>query len=736
MFAVTGALLERSTAYQRLANAIQPVPPTRNDGAAAPCFETATEAEGSDPFGVREPHRLQLRLIGALWSYGALIISGLYRGKERLTPNEVIWLNAKRVGEALRFMRRRMDREIDYAKVETLCDQVTDHVLDKVGFRKLSPDFVPIRNKACEGNSELIPTAAAVLALDALNRKHAAWLPDTGEDNQKIDQLNDFLKRGKADLQPYCLIIWASAYLQCHWTVLRNCDRPISLPASAPEDSPDDVRWWRAATRLHIIADEAGKGIGFSLKRSEAGQTPREETQSKPLTRLQAGSDCRTILEHYQAAFDEVLLKKLGTNERGLRFGRTLTRCFEDELGSVLPKARTPGPGCTLRSMSHNFALLPPKGRVRARWARQSQPDHKTVYNILIVPYPYQIKSRYVRPASSDEHCDDWDFFEIAPEWIYDRDGEQPKDDPSFLQDCQERFWLFLKGLLDDQAEDTVHAVVLPEAALDWETFDVVQAKIAAFYPAVTMLVCGLTSAMRPGDEKPTPGNYVATYMRSGAMSERGADGTIANSPWRILHFRSKHHRWRIDVGQLRTYALSHRLSPEKLWWERIDLPPREMFFAEFTSGSIVTTLICEDLARIEPCQVALRSVGPNLVLVLLMDNAQIFKRWPYQYAGVLADDPGSSVLTLTSFGLIKRSNLSENRTSREIALWREPHGGGAIEINLPTGYHAQLISIRRDYCFERTLDGRGDNHDSAAVWKFAGLIPIRSNAEPPGGGP
>jgi hypothetical protein len=101
-----------------------------------------------------------------------------------------------------------------------------------------------------------------------------------------------------------------------------------------------------------------------------------------------------------------------------------------------------------------------------------------------------------------------------------------------------------------------------------------------------------------------------------------------------------------------------------------------------------------------------------------------------------LIDDPGSSILTLTSFGLIKRSNLSEDRSSREIAIWREPHSGKTREIKLPVGYDAQLVSIRREYSLERTLDGRGDNNDSAIVWRLAGLIPIRTPRRPPGGKP
>ena len=70
-----------------------------------------------------------------------------------------------------------------------------------------------------------------------------------------------------------------------------------------------------------------------------------------------------------------------------------------------------------------------------------------------------------------------------------------------------------------------------------------------------------------------------------------------------------------------------------------------------FRRKSIFSALICEDLARSEPCHSAVRSVGPNLVFVLLMDGPQIASRWSARYATSLADDPGSAVLTLTSRG-------------------------------------------------------------------------------------
>ena len=49
------------------------------------------------------------------------------------------------------------------------------------------------------------------------------------------------------------------------------------------------------------------------------------------------------------------------------------------------------------------------------------------------------------------------------------------------------------------------------------------------------------------------------------------------------------------------------------------------------------------------PLRTVIRSVGPNLVIVLLMDGPQLVRRWPGKYATVLSDDPGSAVLTVTS---------------------------------------------------------------------------------------
>jgi hypothetical protein len=64
---------------------------------------------------------------------------------------------------------------------------------------------------------------------------------------------------------------------------------------------------------------------------------------------------------------------------------------------------------------------------------------------------------------------------------------------------------------------------------------------------------------------------------------------------------------------------------------------------------------MCEDLAQSDNVAEVIRSVGPALVITPLLDGPQLASRWAARYASVFADDPGSAVLTLTSFGLAQR---------------------------------------------------------------------------------
>jgi hypothetical protein len=156
-----------------------------------------------------------------------------------------------------------------------------------------------------------------------------------------------------------------------------------------------------------------------------------------------------------------------------------------------------------------------------------------------------------------------------------------------------------------------------------------------------------------------------------------------------------------------------------------------------------VTTLICEDLARNDPARPIVEAIGPNLVISLLMDGHQTINRWSAKYANVLAEDPGSSVLSITSLGLINRINNTidnpssintrysnnekngsqrDNNKSHAIALWTDDKA--TTMINLKDKADAVLISISEHPVTDFTHDGRAD--DRATSLRFSGARDIQ----------
>ena len=136
-----------------------------------------------------------------------------------------------------------------------------------------------------------------------------------------------------------------------------------------------------------------------------------------------------------------------------------------------------------------------------------------------------------------------------------------------------------------------------------------------------------------------------------------------------ISIIQQKHHRWRLDKSQITQYGLGAQLDPSCDWWEHHSVRSRDLNFIVARDWLAMSVLICEDLARQDPVSDLLRSVGPNLVIALLMDGPQLASRWPGRYATVLADDPGCSVLTLTSLGMTVRCEPPGSSRCRTIAL-------------------------------------------------------------------
>jgi hypothetical protein len=139
----------------------------------------------------------------------------------------------------------------------------------------------------------------------------------------------------------------------------------------------------------------------------------------------------------------------------------------------------------------------------------------------------------------------------------------------------------------------------------------------------------------------------------------------------------------------------------------------RSVQFVELGGALTLTSLVCEDLAQADEVASVIRAVGPTIVVTPLLDGPQLSSRWGARYAGVLADDPGSAVLTLTSFGMTQRSRPPGRNPSRVVALWKG-HGQFAREIPLDPGAHAIMLSATVGAAIRRSFDGRRPGHDGS----------------------
>jgi len=101
--------------------------------------------------------------------------------------------------------------------------------------------------------------------------------------------------------------------------------------------------------------------------------------------------------------------------------------------------------------------------------------------------------------------------------------------------------------------------------------------------------------------------------------------------------------------------------------------------------------------------------------------------RWPARYATTLADDPGCSVLTITSLGMAKLSRPHGVVPPRDpvIALWKDAKSGNPVEIALPDGYDGVVLSLSRRYAEEWSADGRSDGGNSGYP-SLTGILPVK----------
>jgi predicted amidohydrolase len=360
--------------------------------------------------------------------------------------------------------------------------------------------------------------------------------------------------------------------------------------------------------------------------------------------------------------------------------GSTLGRELHPLKGRVLPKMHTPQNGLTTRSLSHHLALCTATD-IKARWVLTPNKISQESINILLIPWPMDFMPAQFKetpPLAAEMRnmpLDRFGFFTIESR----NNGEQLLKHVSKLHAAAEK----RLGVID--------WVVLPEAALR-----------PADYRQLLKILAAKNCALISGIGSPS------TKHRHGTNLIR------VDIPFVETFTQRKHHRWKLDFSQVKQYGLGSRLNPERSWWEHIDLSDRQLLFLSLRPWMVLSVLICEDLARPDPVGDLVRAVGPTLVLALLMDGPQLKERWGARYATALADDPGSSVLTVTSTGMSKLSHPSSGASrSRVVALWKDALSGAPSEIELEKNAEALVVSLTVRYREEWSADGRTDGEST-----------------------
>lgn len=78
---------------------------------------------------------------------------------------------------------------------------------------------------------------------------------------------------------------------------------------------------------------------------------------------------------------------------------------------------------------------------------------------------------------------------------------------------------------------------------------------------------------------------------------------------------------------------------------------------------------------------------------------------WAARYASVLPDDPGSAVLTLTSYGMVQGCRPHGRDASPLVGLWKDPVRG-LRETPLESGAQGVLVTVCGDRATRRCCDG------------------------------
>jgi len=455
--------------------------------------------------------------------------------------------------------------------------------------------------------------------------------------------------------------------LQKHWGKMDIDNLRILRDTSDNPVHNDDVKEFAIAMIvLFVVADSCCRGVGL------VGSCPSK----------------RKKLELFHGVAN-LLLNNTGSLS-------TIPKFF----GIVLPKMRTPQTGLALRSLSHHLTFHATEVEVMWRtfpWLN----NHKQSLNILAVPYPKVMNEVDLQPVVDNYHV-----------VRYFKAKVKAEVDKKFIQE--------LVHEVCRRAEENreIDIIVFPEMSLNENEYNFL---LNSFYK-------NYSTSKSNYHQLPI---IIAGVIRHTTESDDKESSPINNEVRMAIFFagrwygivQRKHHRWLLDRNQILQYKLEGRFPTDRNWFEFCTMSQRRLNILAPNAWLALTSLICEDLARQEPVGEIIRGVGPTLLLALLSDGPQLKNRWSARYVSVLADDPGTAVLSLTSEGMVLRSQKHDAAPDPElnngctVGLWKDMLRGWA-ELNLSDKSDGIIFTISAKFREEFTLDGRTD-HTNASVFQM-----------------
>ncbi|HRI04881.1 MAG TPA: hypothetical protein PLL77_14170 [Pyrinomonadaceae bacterium] len=563
----------------------------------------------------------------------------------------------------------------------------------------------------------------------------AAWDKSKLANHKKMRE-RKLLEIANKNTPPLLLACWAFFFKAIMGNQSGNKPLPIADLLCNQDHLQNPVncnKLWavsQALLTLHAIADFASAGFGLY--------------EDPKATKDQALIFADSLLIGGRIKYDPVI-----------HIGGSLST-FNIERCRVLPKRHNPSIGITLRSLSSNLAFhqsavdvvwrkTVTNNRLGSRLTRATTDTdndvEKAAVSVLLLPFPLSVKAKDFREDKNDKGKEpvrmsdqDHGFFTYEP---FPEKNESEEE--HILHDAHQEADVdkvidLIKAANEELPNSTVDMILFPEAALSLEQFNLLKGeltnKLENHGKAPSVVIAGVRESkdalMKDEDgainrnkrkikEFNFPRNAVyCQYLDTD--KKKYYEKYHEDSELTAKYKQYKHHRWRFDSSQIRRYGLSSVLDPKKVWWESIKIPKRRVSFLNVGDRLTISHLICEDLARQDPIAELVRAVGPSLVIAILMDGPQLRNRWSSRYATVLSEDPGSSVITLTSLGMVKRYQSEFGKASRTIGLWNDNRAGDSREIELAQGAEAVLLTLSLDREPEKTADGREEEHPTSVL--------------------